>query len=73
VTPPRDLQCVDQVTGQWRDRTPEEIRALEAPTASEPFVEFGIGWAKIHFRREVTDRDRAILASALASMGEERK
>jgi hypothetical protein len=33
-----------------------------------PLIEFGVGWAKIHFKREVTERDRANLTAALAAM-----
>lgn len=32
-----------------------------------PFIEFGIGWAKIHFRRDVTDQDRANLEAAISN------
>lgn len=28
-----------------------------------PLVEYGDGWAKVHFRRKVTERDRDVLAS----------
>lgn len=31
---------------------------------NEPLVEFGTGWAKIHFRRELTDQDRARVRAA---------
>lgn len=31
---------------------------------NEPLVEFGTGWAKIHFRRELTDQDRAHVRAA---------
>jgi hypothetical protein len=31
-----------------------------------PFIEYGAGWAKIHFRRDVTEQDRANLSAALA-------
>ncbi|WP_316234635.1 hypothetical protein [Bradyrhizobium sp. SZCCHNR1020] len=31
----------------------------------EPIVEFGEGWAKVHFRRKVTDDDRANLLAAV--------
>ena len=27
---PTDLECVDAVTGEWRKRTPEEVRAIAA-------------------------------------------
>ena len=33
---------------------------------SGPWIEFGAGWAKIHFRRQVTEKDRANLAAAIA-------
>jgi len=33
---------------------------------AEPWIEFGTGWAKVHFRREVTKQDRANLAAALS-------
>ncbi len=34
-------------------------------SAAEPFVEFGTGWAKVHFRRELTERDRANILAAV--------
>lgn len=35
---------------------------------TEPFIEYGVGWAKIHFRRDVTDEDRANLEAAIQSV-----
>lgn len=34
------------------------------PDAPEPIVEFGTGWAKVHFRSELTDQDRARITAA---------
>lgn len=31
-----------------------------------PWVEYGTGWAKVHFLRDVTEQDRANLAAALS-------
>lgn len=31
-----------------------------------PIIEFGVGWAKVHFRRELTEQDRAKLVAALS-------
>jgi len=42
----------------------EAERQQHVPTEnSKPFVEFGTGWAKVHFRREVTDQDRELLTA----------
>ncbi len=35
--------------------------------SDEPFIEFGVGWAKVHFRRELTEQDRANLLAAVST------
>lgn len=40
----------------------------ESQPMGAPWVEYGAGWAKVHFRREVTDRDRVAIDIAMANL-----
>lgn len=48
--------------------------SCECSRQDGPFVEFGVGWAKIHFRRELIEHDRTTIAEAVATLtSQERK
>lgn len=47
------------------------IAELAPEPQSAPWVEYGACWAKVHFRRDITDRDRAALAVALSHLSQE--
>lgn len=58
-----------------RKQADELLRSIEVETRNStskagptttPVIEYGTGWAKIHFRRDVTEQDRANLAIALS-------
>jgi len=59
-----------------RKQADQLLKSIETETRNgtsgedqpKPLIEFGVGWAKIHFKREVTERDRANLTAALAVM-----
>ncbi|WP_448043779.1 hypothetical protein [Bradyrhizobium liaoningense] len=44
------------------------IADLAPEAGSEPWIEYGACWAKVHFPRDVTDQDRAALAVALSHL-----
>jgi hypothetical protein len=45
---------------------PDSCKCTRTPDA-EPWIEFGDGWAKIHYRRKITVQDRVNLRTALTS------
>lgn len=47
---------------------PDECECAK-PDRSRPWVEFGAGWAKVHFGRELTDHDRSEIAAAVRGLG----
>ncbi|MGY3527242.1 Lar family restriction alleviation protein [Bradyrhizobium sp. USDA 4452] len=49
-----------------KERTGLDVEEAQTLDGSEAFIEFGTGWAKVHYRREVTEQDRASLAAAVS-------
>jgi hypothetical protein len=66
--PDGDMRLASTGDGRNSEAAVGLAPATATNSSEGPWIEFGVGWAKVHFRREVADLDRICLTNAITEI-----